>query len=157
MKKFLIYALSTLIITSLLVLPQYEYYMLSMLSMKQNIPSTTDTETDLQESVAPTLPSFLENSVGVHAGQDIGLIGKLDPTLPTSQIREYVEHSIDNDSEIYGIELSEEVKNQLIGRVDDNSTLEDNIINNNMGSSSGDINENIDIEVLETLEQFANR
>lgn len=158
MKKVLVYLISIATIGAILIVPNYAYYNMSVASLKQALPVEEDNE-EAVDTVAPTLPSFLESSVGVHTGQDIGIVGKLDPTIPNTKISDYIKESLENDSEIYDIELSEEVKQNLIGKVEGNMELEDNITSNKTNPMGEDVtsNKEVDIEVIPTLKQFANR
>lgn len=160
MKKTLLYFISIVIISAALVYPNYKYFNVSIASMKQTLP-TENVDGGEIDTVAPTLPSFLESSIGVHTGQDMGIVGKLDPTIPNTKIEEYIEDSLNNDSLIYGVEISKEVIDNLkdtVGDVDKNAELEEIVTNNVIDPERAkEENVKVDIEVVDSLKQFANK
>lgn len=155
MKK-LIFILGTLVASIIFVIPNTKYFSINVASYKQDLPLNNQTE-ELETVEAQSLPSFLESSTGVE--QTTNLLGASDPTVPLAMTASLSEQGIENDSEMYGIELDDDVKKKLLEKVSNsaskNSNLSETILNNEANSSSN--SKTTDIVVLSSLAEFCSR
>lgn len=160
-RKNLIYFLSILLLSCIFVVPNTSLLFADVAVLKENIqaPMPEDSETI---SEARVLPSFLESSTGVYVSNDIGLVGKHDPTVPLAFPTSLKQAGLDNDLAYLDIELTEEEKKALIESSEQNGKLEDIIVGNTVTNGSSNTanskpNEGVEevrIKVVPTLAEF---
>ena len=154
MKKSYIYVFATLIIVLVYTLPNLEYLLVDIGSLKENIiVSPSESSTELVSS--DPLPSFLESSSGVLESTNMGLTGNADPTVPLTYTDELVEFALQNDIDIYGVSLTEEEKQEMVNRITGNAELDANITNN--ATSNTDNTVSVNIRVVSSLAEFCDQ
>lgn len=133
------------------ILPNMDYITADIASLKQ-APVVSNQSQEVPNPESQSLPSFLESSSGVLESTEVGLTGSADPTVPLTYTDTLVEYALQNDIDIYGIELDDEEKAELINKVLGNAELDSNITNNTINNEEGTTS--VTITVLKTLGEF---
>lgn len=136
-----------------LAVPNVEYVLADVSSLKQNLPVSSPQEEQTHTNT-DALPSFLESSTGVGTSQDIGLTGSGDPTVPLSYTNNLTSSSLENDLNIYGVNLTKEEKEAMLNQANANSGL-DSTVSNNMTDNSHKTS-SVDIILTKSLADFCN-
>lgn len=151
MRKYSIYIFTLLALAIVFTMPNLNFLLADVSSLKQQ-PTISESTEEAPVTESNPLPSFLESSSGVLETTDIGLTGSTDPTVPLSYTSSLVDKGIQNDIDIYGIEISEEAKAELISQILGNSELDSNLTNNATDNDSDSVS--VNIKVVKTLEEF---
>lgn len=151
MKKAYLYVFAIMTASIIYVTPNLNFLLADVSTLKKEPQVTTSTEESPVTESNP-LPSFLESSSGVLESTDKGFTGSADPTVPLAYTDTLVEKALQNDIDIYGAEIDEEAKKELINKVLGNAELDTNITNNATNNESETVT--VEIRVVKSLAEF---
>lgn len=154
MKTRHIYIASIIVLSLLFTIPNLNYFILDVRALKQDLPIEANTA-QIENPETVTLPSFLQSSTGVNVAHESGLTGSGDPTTPLMYTTNLTNTALENDLDIYGINLTENAKKAILEQIKQNSALDSNI-SNNMTAHTTSGNTSVNILVVQTLQEFCN-